>query len=44
MKSLKQIFSRGFSLFSLTKKRKHRRGKTRRNKKRHSRRHFMRGG
>ena len=44
MKSLKKFFSKGFSLFSLSKKRKHRRNKTRRHKKRHSRRHIMRGG
>lgn len=41
MKSLKQFFSKGLAaLFSSTKKRKHRRNKTRRHKKRHS----MRGG
>ncbi len=44
MKSLKRFISKGFSLFSLSKKHKRRRNKTRRNKRRHSRRHFMRGG
>ena len=48
MKSLKQFFSKGLSqglaLFKLSKKRKTRRTKTMRNKKKSSRRHFMRGG
>lgn len=48
MKSLKQFFSkgltRGFSLFSHSKKRKIRKHKTRRHRKRQSRRNFMRGG
>ena len=44
MKSFKNFFSKGFSLFSLSKKHNRRRNKTRRHKKRHSKRHFKRGG
>ncbi len=44
MKSLKQFFSKGFALFSLSKKRKSRKHKTRRHRNRQSRRRNMRGG
>ena len=48
MRSLKQFFSKGLaqglSLFTLSKKRKTRRTKIKRNKKRSTRRRFMRGG
>ncbi len=45
MKSFKQFFSKGLNaLFSLTKKRKHRRSKTKRNRKRISKRKLIRGG
>ncbi len=45
MKSLKQFFSKGLNaIFSLTKRRKHRRSKTKRNRKSNSKRKLMRGG